>query len=51
MGIFTEFISNIKNANKNVRWFMFCVFINGFIMAALSVMFGIYYKYIGFSKV
>lgn len=51
MGIFKEFFGIIRNANKNVQWFMSCIFINGLIMSALSVMLGIYYKNIGFSEV
>lgn len=50
MGIFSEFLGTLKSANKNLRWFLFCVFINGFIMSALSVMLGIYYKNIGLTE-
>lgn len=50
MGVFTEFAANLREQNSNVRWFMFCVFINGFIMSSLSVMLGIYYKNIGLTE-
>lgn len=51
MRIIKDFIGIISNANKNVQWFMSCIFMNGLIMSALSVMLGIYYKNIGFSEV
>ncbi len=51
MRILKDFIGIISNANKNVQWFMSCIFMNGIIMSVLSVMLGIYYKNIGFSEV
>lgn len=50
MGIITEFIDILQHAGKNVQRFMLCVFINGLVMSALSVMLGIYYTNIGFSE-
>ncbi len=51
MGIFTEFYDIVRHAGKNVQRFMLCVFINGLVMSALSVMLGIYYTNIGLSEV
>lgn len=51
MGIFTEFYEIVRGAGKNVQNFMVCVFINGLVMSALSVMLGIYYTNIGLSEV
>ena len=51
MGIFTEFYEIIRSAGKNVQHFMICVFVNGLVMSALSVMLGIYYTNIGLSEV
>lgn len=51
MSIFTEFYEIVHNAGKNVQHFMVCVFVNGLVMAALSVMLGIYYTNIGLSEV
>lgn len=50
MGIFGEFIGSLKIMNKNVRWFMVCVFVNGLIMSALNIVLGIYYKNIGLTE-
>jgi len=51
VGIFTEFFGIVRHAGKNVQRFMLCVFINGLVMSALSVMLGIYYTNIGLSEV
>ncbi len=51
MSIFTDFFDLLHNAGKNVQRFMLCVFINGLVMSALSVMLGIYYTNIGLSEV
>ena len=51
MGIFTEFYEIVRGAGRNVQHFMLCVFVNGLVMAALSVMLGIYYTNIGLSEV
>ncbi|MBR5306914.1 MAG: MFS transporter [Oscillospiraceae bacterium] len=51
MSIFTEFYTTVHNASKNVQNFMLCIFVNGLVMSALSVMLGIYYTNIGLSEV
>ncbi len=50
MGILSEFTSNFKVMNKNLKWFMLCIFINGVIMSSTSVLLSIYYKDIGFTE-
>lgn len=50
MGIVSEFYHVLRDAGKNVRWFMLCVFLNGIISSAISVMLGIHYKNIGLTE-
>ncbi|MBQ7283555.1 MAG: hypothetical protein IJW74_01690, partial [Oscillospiraceae bacterium] len=50
MSIITEFLDIVHNAGKNVQRFMLCVFVNGMVLSALSVMLGIYYTNIGLSE-
>ena len=50
MSIITEFLNIVHYAGKNVQRFMLCVFVNGLVMSALSVMLGIYYTNIGLSE-
>jgi len=50
LSIFTEFFDIIHYSGKNVQRFMLCVFVNGLVSSALSVMLGIYYTNIGLSE-
>lgn len=50
MGIVSDCINTIKDSNRNVKWFMLCVFLNGVVSSALSVMLSIYYKNIGLAE-
>ena len=50
LSIFSEFLNTLHYSGKNVQRFMLCVFINGLVMSALSVMLGIYYSNIGLSE-
>ena len=50
LSIITEFLDIVHNAGKNVQRFMLCVFVNGMVLSALSVMLGIYYTNIGLSE-